>query len=1158
MAISPPSSRRLLCPSLMAGTLALVAAGLPRGARADGAAAGLTSFLQSRVELSHFADKQVTQLAPGVLRLELGSGSTLSAYALEPAPSQWSVLLESRVALADLTSTDLVGDATISRAFLLVTGADAPLPVSALPPGPLRDAVQRAFRRGFQLRAGANLFVEIVAGRTGALGALRRAGLLPETPLWLVGTVGPGVVHRVLGAAGAGPKAASTELSMSLTLFVGPLVPPPFKGMRAPLLTFGPARFIIEKTGDALTLSGEQRGSTINLPGRRFSLPSTSISFRSDGAGKVLTVEGRSAEVWKSAFGLPGVSLDGVRVAGSITVATTPPGNDDSAKRPVPGFALGLFATVGLAGKRFEGAVSARSKGGQLEQFELSIENQIDLGFTGVPGAAEVTLSAFMLGFDTVRNSGYLAGAMKWRGLEGGAVLAGGRAQSLLFLEVQGLDLGALLAASGPLSALPRLNAVLALGKSPALAATALPGPITELLEHSLGTAANGMSLPAVDGIALFTQLDASAVGAHALGIKGPLVLMGAIELARQTVELRASLPSVPAIPGLPAGFAVRAPAFAFALTRQGGQPVVEAGLELGLQVPVGDQRLDLVGKMALGTAGKFSFTGTMATDWREPLGMAGLTLRAPVVASVGLNADASVDLGFQGGARLGSLDYDPIAMCVNLQAAVPAPVPKKFAVALAGPSFGPMAQIELMQALTLSAAQGPLKNAIPDPATKVVLDKAAGGLTALTAAAKLLPLPLLAFNDVKVSLATPGVSCSGLPAIAGMGIKLAGKAVFMQQTGPGGAPIPGSGITLGAIDSYLSLEQGLKIDARIEPFSLLGLVSLNNARIDVLVPMPSLAGPQVAPHFVVEGDARLLFASARLRVVLDASRASFELSTQLADLIKTEVVATTVGPSLAQVSDFQLALKAETGMRDALIRKLAAAMEANARVRSAAARKLASDHQREVAATKAAFAVLDRGVGASFRKAQADLRAADAKFDKTQSDLARAKADCKRKTGPFGFVCGAVDVAKVSVEVARKGRDATALLLKGIEKSSEFSALLAKGSLLATLEVKTRTLELGLAGWAVLDGVIGSIGRGIASSLLTVEQLSFKGSLKQASGTLAVKLNVAGTRLNASFTINLGATGKLDLGGLAKQVVDEFERQAQIAGSAVRRAVGK
>src|SRR3990167_8434709 len=98
----------------------------------------------------------------------------------------------------------------------------------------------------------------------------------------------------------------------------------------------------------------------------------------------------------------------------------------------------------------------------------------------------------------------------------------------------------------------------------------------------------------------------------------------------------------MPPIKGLPKGFGVEAPEVFVAAAQKGGVTVGSLGLGLRLVMPVDRRGLAFRGAMAGSSAGTFSFTGALESNWVNPIGLEGITVVAPVVVTVGVGGDGS------------------------------------------------------------------------------------------------------------------------------------------------------------------------------------------------------------------------------------------------------------------------------------------------------------------------------------------------------------------------------------------------------------------------------------------------------------------------------------------------------------------------------------
>lgn len=1117
---------------------AVTSSGLIHAGEIDDAKA----FLASRPEIKHLLARGVTPLGPGLYQVNLGLPG-LGVFLVKQRG--WNAVLlgkdTTRFRLTGLVPENVLGRPQVKVAFAVVATADGSLNPAVLPPSELRAALVSVPE--CPTRTGVNLFALLTPGDAGALGQLKKAGLLPGDVL-LAGTVTRALTDQVLKDNGTAPPDAPAvpDLSMALTASAAGFTPAPFNQIRSPRLTFGNLALGITRTGPAFSLTGEQKNSTLLVDGRTYTIPSTRFTFSPDPAGGyAVAVEGRTFTRIDNAFGIKGVTVNSLGVKGTVTSAAP-----DPTRKSVKGFGLDLISNVSMGGRSFDGSFSANVDKGKLSDLSLNLAGDLDLGFTGLPNARDFVFKGFGVGVNPTSGVGYVYGSLAWQNLTGDAaavMVAPGK--PALFLHVRNLDLGQLLKSS-KLGSLPKLDALVVLGAAKqAGTVEGFPDPVKAMISEAAGALPRNIQL--ANGLTLLTHMDAASLGADKLGITGNLVLGGAFDVTVPSASFYASLSKIPDIKGLPAGFGIDSPEFLFNLGMKDRVPVLEVGVGLNLMVPLnGDPRAPLLfrGQVLAATTGNFSFTGSMETDWKGPLGLKDVTIKAPVAVTVGVGADASVDFGFQGGTRIGNLEYNPMAFCVNIQAAAPVPVPKKLALNLKGSEFGVMTEVTLVHSLIKSAIEGPLKNGIPDAEARRALAQIGAGSDRILTIANGLPLPLLSFKNVEVYLATPGITCQ-LPAMNGMGAKLKGTAFFMNRE-------------LGNLDSYITLKDGFKLYADIKPFNFYDLVTLNQATLDVLVPMPGSPAFSVANpgHFYLKGDASVLLFKGKLQVALDKNQASFEIDTRLADLGNARFWARTIGTDLMHANDFQVGLRASGDAEKQLLKKLGQALKTTAAARRKATQAAQAANAEALKKTQAEFDALDRTVGRDFRAAEAKVAAAERDFRAAQKHLDDKEKECKKILGPLGGLCDFVKVAKEAVKTADRARQASINVLEGIRRGSGYANLIAKQAAIGTIKAEAAAFQGVMQGWGVLDRSVEKLAQGLADNVISLDKLALDGSVRKASGSLEVTAKVGASPIHEKYTVNLMDTkAVLDVVKLAEKVADEVEKQAKIAGSAVQKA---
>lgn len=1165
-------------------------------AQSDADLEDATKFIASRPELASLVGKVATKVAPGSYQLALGASAPRVMVVKQGAGWAVAVPLDtSKLELGKLIPGTVLGDARVRTAVIVVSATPGTLAPASL--GATLQPALTSLGGGAVFAPGVTLFTQLEIGNTGTLGQLKAAGVLPTGPVWITGSTGEGLVGSAL--AGAAPTLDALDFSLALAL--PSTTPAPFNLLSSPKLTFGPSKFTFARTGGAFQLSGEQTDSKLVLGAQTFAIPRTRFTFTAAGGSYDVRVEGSSTgQPWRDAFGLDKVDINTVSVFGTIsstkTGATTP---------PIKGFGLGIGAKVSINKKNYDGEVAVLVENNALKEFTLRLGGELNLGF--LPGGKDFTLRSFALAITPGSGQAALAGELSWRSLTGRAAVVLSR-QPMLFLGLKNLDLMSLVLPPGPrppgLPTLPPLDVLLAAGfGANAGEVTNLPSVAQNLIDEITG--ATGGKVKVTNGLTIVTRVDAAAIGADKLGTGGKVMLAGSIDVMKGSFRIAASMPSVPTIPGLPAGFSIEAPELFVALAQKGGTPVGSFGLAMRLRLPVDRQVLVLEGSMALATSGTFSFTGSLLSDWDQPLGLVGIKVLAPVIVTVGVSADATIDLGFQAGMKIGKQTYNPMAMCLGLQPA-PIPVPKKFAIRFKGSELGPRVQVELMQALVGSITNGPLKNSTTDPATRAVLAQVAPSIGKLDDDIDALGVPMLAFKNVDVALTTPGVTCD-LPAIEGVGIKLVGTATLDDKP-------------LGALDAVLNLTRGFAIKANINDFNLLGVIALKGAMLDVLVPMPgappaprtaaddeavarlqvrlkarkqrlakvkkALANEKDADdkadlqddkedlqaevadlekqiargtgadpgHFYLNGRAQILRASAALKISIDKTGAEFRFKSELADLGSVELTAATEGESMAKATDFIVGLAVDTEGADKLLANLGTALKASAATRKQAQAGLAAGTADAQKALQAEHDRLDAEAGKDFRAAKKKVKKTRKKFKKAERALARAKDKCKEDLGPAWRLCDVMDAAEEAIKVTRRSFKAAEDTLDGIQKSTSYVRLQAVKASLAAIKAGKSAADAAFSGWSAVDKVGQMVVEG--GELIEIEGLELTGSLRQLKGTLAVTASVGGAEVTETLKVDLTSPTPLDLVAFADKIADEITTQAAKEGSPVYKAL--
>lgn len=1153
------------------------------------------SFMQGQPALARFADKVPTRVAAGVYQVPVDT-SDVQLFVLKQGGA-WAGALTvapAKLALTALIPDNVLGRVTVKTVFLVVASAGGTL--TAKGTGGALQAALGTFGRDAPFVAGANLYAQLEIGGDGTLGALQNAGLLPRAPLWLSGSTGGVLVDALLGAQAPDLKG----MDFSLSLGVPSMVPAPFNVIASPKLTLGDASFTFTRTAGSFSLRGEQLNSKLQVGAQTFVLPKTVLTFTQSGGSYEVSVEGRSAEnqPWRDAFGLKGVDLKSVSLGG--TVSSTKTGDTSP---PIKGFGLSIGARVAVNKKDYDGRFLVTVENNALKELAITLNGELNLDF--FPGGRDFTFKQFQISVSPATQQAAIGGELAWRSFTGQAALVLAQ-KPIVFLRLKNLDLTQLIGKSGAVQgmpSLPPLDVVLAFGAAgKAGEVSNLPSVAQSMIDEVTG--ATGGKVSMVDGLNLMTRIDADKLGGDQFGQKGPMVLAGNIDPEKGAFRIAASLPSIPPIKGLPQGFGVEAPEMFLAVQSKGGPSVASFGLGLRLLLPVDGQVLAFKGSIAASTSGTFSFTGALETDWKNPIGLDGVTILAPVVVTIGVSADASVDLGFQAGMSVAKQTYQPAALCLNLQAAAPAPFPKKIAFKFKGTEIGPQAQMDIMEALVKSVANGPLKNSLTNPQDQKNLALVGPGVDKISDLVDGLNLPLLSFTNFDLALTTPAVSCD-LPGIEGLGVRIKGTGKFMNKP-------------LASIDSYINLSQGLKISGEVPELNFIEVVKISNAQLLVTAPMPGTAPPpdqskitqlqkQIARAegelaavkkkikktkdaddkadledakaemesdlddlkqdlaraslpdmgtFFIAGNAQVLRANGGIRVLIDRIGAEFDFTAELADLGATQLHAETEGQNLLKATDFEVSLNAQVDSQATILKKLGQALKASAAARKQLADANKANTEQAIKDAQAEFDRLDAQTGRDFRKAQKDVRKAKAALKKAKRAIRKAKKKCKDDLGPAWKLCDVMDAAKETLRAANSTLDASKDSLKAIEKSADYARLQTSKATLNTLKAGSKLADAGLAGWGAIDNVGNMVLAG--GDLVEIEEVELRGSLKKRTGSLSVVASVGDEEIERSFDLDMSSASPLDLAPLAEDVADQIAEQATKEDSKVWKALRK
>ncbi len=638
---------------------------------------------------------------------------------------------------------------------------------------------------------------------------------------------------------------------------------------------------------DTYTLTGAQRVK-LWLLGREFAGENVLAGTLKDGK-LTLERKGSVRIGWTDAFGLEGVGIESVSLdakLGDIPVKaaaepTTRERSDaradlqpfdptwkpeDGAKATAsapspPKVSVGLGALLGLGEER---TVSCRLGVGLANDKPDELSLALDFGSDGVglrdlPGFRELggedrfVLNDVTIGFARATRSAFLGGKATWvdRGLSGRCAAlrskdGKGKGVSLLLVQCEELSLDELVPSLPDGAGVSLGTGLLALSSESlgGITGAALGGPASDMVKRVTGDLTRPVTFG--QGITLMIKLDPLGLPGHArdtlvnLGVTEPVILAGGLGGLRSKaphIELYADLPRLP-IPEAKLDWLNLEPRKKRGgLQDVGARVFLQAGmlegfaqLRLGLEglvgVRIGTSEIDLVGQIFLQVASfgtSVRIGGRMDGEWNEPLGLAGCAFRDLVVGG-SYDASQAFDVALAGGIRIGRLDYE-MAGILGLQIAPTVVVPKKLGIRFEASELSQITHLQLMAGLMKGAVAGPLASAIP-PGDMRDLLKRVEHVDLVRSIEKVIPLPLLKFQDVKVYLATPGASFPGLD-MEGLGVGVRGRMVFLNHE-------------LGYVDSFVTLTKGLQILG--DPGDVdLGLLRLTNTRVELRAPIPGI-----------------------------------------------------------------------------------------------------------------------------------------------------------------------------------------------------------------------------------------------------------------------------------------------------------------------------
>jgi hypothetical protein len=349
-------------------------------------------------------------------------------------------------------------------------------------------------------------------------------------------------------------------------------------------------------------------------------------------------------------------------------------------------------------------------------------------------------------------------------------------------------------------------------------------------------------------GLNLLTSVDPASPAAQLLGLSGGMVLAGSVGVTdgKPTMSLYADLPTLPMPDVLRKNPIVALDGVKPKLFMSlGADRHLALGIETAMTLRLDAKPLILDGKLyadlGAGAPG-LQVSAVLRDVWADPIGLAGVTVLGNTGFSFGVSADGAAKVMFNGGASFDGRSFE-LGGGLSVLFSTGIPVVKGLALRFAASELGPLTPARVAQTVMRAMA-----NAMPAGKVKDDLVKASRvDLVALTTQA--IPdtqlgryAARLAFKDVVLFLATPGMESAEFPQFNDAGIAAKGTLVLGAKT-------------LGAFDGYLTTNKGFGIATSAADFAI-GPLTMKHALLDIGFGIPGLQS--TPPHFRIKGDAAL------------------------------------------------------------------------------------------------------------------------------------------------------------------------------------------------------------------------------------------------------------------------------------------------------------
>jgi hypothetical protein len=1098
---------------------------------------------------------------------------SILAYQVEPAGWQAAITVEKPARFSfEMLSRELaqrvLGGVKPASFTIVVSEKKGDVAVARLPL-PLRRELNgfADAKSNLALAEGVNIYSALRLSDDGLLGQVKRT-LEIDAPVRLSGQVDEETITAALrsfaaaeakDAAKPKPAAAAAKkpkdpFGVRLTVELPPARPFPYglagdKDLIDVLFestTLTISGQGVAKAGDSsLGVSGSQRVSLWVL-GRKTEIENT-LALKPSGQAWEIALSGTRTLDWKSVFGIDGLEMRQVSLSGTLT----PPGKGDGGSG---GIAIGATVALPRHGA-LEGKFAVTTSGKAITDLKLSLEGQegggVDFGalpaYRRLPGISEIALTKLALGINPKEREVYVQGSARWgkRDLEGEMALLTRDQALILFLQVEGLNLRKLvpsLPEQAELIGSDRSMLVLSTHDFADLQARTVPESVKGMITRVNGNLER--KLPVFQGVTLFMRFDPATLSpdlrqaVESIGVTEPAVLAGSagqITEAAPKLALYADLPALP-IPQRHAAFikprATGAGARLFLATQvEGGGPQVRLGLEGTVGVRLGREDVEFAGQayvLVSAMSQGVRLAGMMNGTWNEPFELAGVSLGNLVIGG-GVDADSSLELALGGEAEVGELRYK-VGGLVSVITASGGIVPKKVGLSFEGSEISQLTGLQLMGGFMKAAVGGPMANAVPDGATRSLLQQASRADLVGTVG-EVVPLPYVTFKDVAVYLVTPGATFPGLD-MEGMGIGIKGSMNFMSRD-------------LGRVEYACTVKDGLTIYAAPGEVDI-GALALSGARVDVRVPMPGLPVPGAeTAHFIIGGDlsAGCSALEGGMEIKLARKSASFTHHAKLAGY-ETDFEAEV---DLSKWPSFAGRGRGRGDMIKDVLDSVMSQLEARANEAREKARAAADDARREVKKRKAAAEdALDQGRAQARTEAQAALDSVGQEA-RQQADRFKGKPAIRTALNKVADASKELKLAKddavAGVQKVRNAIDAVADGAKGdvkdaaqdIRKRLEEAMALAKSIPERARElprVKKATEAVAEAQRAV-DDLRGTLMKekvdpaaAAATDLLStlrIEKVGFESGVEVLCKGRLPRLNVTGTFAGKPFDAREG-----------------------------------